>query len=257
MRFRLLEDTILTDEQEKEFNYLNPYKKYKYIENYLKKLPNYKYLNSAKSVYMRNILENGFDIDDNPFLNFTLNIKTDLQNPTVKLIQDLIDNDSLNPKEKWLYDNSFYKNVSDSDLAFKIKAYTYASDEDLQKNASSKISINDLNGKSIREIRDVLKDISVKSDSEEDKDNNKFDYGTIGYAIEKLYPNEKTLKQKVDILRQLIALSLTNSTKSKALNRKIEKLEKTPVKLKHFLNFKVDDISVEDIVEKTQYYFKG
>jgi hypothetical protein len=255
MRFRLLEDTILTDEQEKEFNYLNPYKKYKYIEDYLKRLPNYKYLNSAKSVYMRNILENGFDIDDNPFLNFTLNIKTDLQNPTVKLIQDLIDNGSLNPKEQWLYDNSFYKNVSDSDLAFKIKAYTYASDKALQKNASSKININDLNGKSIKEIQDILKNISVESDSEEDNIN-KFDYGTIGYAIEKLYPDAKELKQKSDILIQLIALSL-NKFKAVALNRKIEKLEKTPVKLKHFLNFKVDDISVEDIIEKTRYYFKG
>lgn len=182
MRF-LIEKSILSDTDQINYDSLSSSNKEKFVDKFLKNHPNYNNFKYYTQVCKESILENGFDTDDNPFLEYFTTIKYPTTSEVASLIKGYMGNGEIRPNSNWLYDQSLYSESS-TDTAYKVKAFVYASNKKYQQDANQKITpeyLYDSRNKMLdtKSMRDKLSKITVESDDA--------DKLTILNAINKLY----------------------------------------------------------------------
>ena len=176
--------------------------KEKVVEEYIKGLPNYNSIKYAQEVIANSIIYSGFDPKTNPFLYFILKFKkARLPASAANLIRALIVDDNIDVTSAvfdWLYRADVYSGVEAS-ILFKIKALTYASNPDLQRGASEKITVNTfLDGRRLRtaqQMKEILDQITI-SDAE----------FTIGDYINYCLKQERKLGTDVNKKRILLTV---------------------------------------------------
>lgn len=219
MRF-LIEKSVLSDDQELNFQSMSREKKVKFISKYLKNHPNIDNLKYALEVCKESILEKGFDTDKNKFLFFMNKTKYPLKLETANVINHCLNNGDIKVTDRWLYRKDLYDG-SDADTSFKIKAMIYASNSSLQKNADRKITPQDLlnkNGKimEVGKIKKLLDSITVtKSTEDRGKETtgadilkqklktDQLDYEAVREYVKKILPNPDsslTAMQKSELI---------------------------------------------------------
>ena len=181
MKF-LIEKSLITPEQEELYKSLNNNKKTKFIQDLLKNHPNYNNIKDALTLYSDAIYDYGFDDTDNPFIKFMSKVKQDLPYEIVSLIWTLNKNNKLDMDKaiRYLTMPSLYKGDT-KEVLNKVKALAYSLNDDLQQNASRKITpelLMDKGGKflSYPEMEKVLNRITIAKDDL-----------TVQNAINKLY----------------------------------------------------------------------
>ena len=170
MKF-LIEKSILTpDQQVKLSKETTEYGKRKYLTKIAKDIQNYDKWKNAKDTVVDSISKEDDDAK-NEFLTYIKNLKVSPKEEDLRLIRTLIDNGSLNPDENWLGNADLY-NSPESE--FLIKALTYASNKDLQRNSDQEISIEDMFSdgklKSVEEIKQVLTSINTRPEEKPEDD---------------------------------------------------------------------------------------
>lgn len=212
MKF-LLEKQLISEDEYYDFQTMSNNEKRKFISNWIDNLGDRKgNLNLIRNDIEQSIMDYGFDDNENKFLKYILKLKQlwfpfKLSHNIAKLIMQLMNDDSLNPTSnatQWLYRKDLY-NDSEENTLFKIKALTYASDRNMQRDASRNITAESLMDKSgnllsADKMRNILSRIKIQSESQL----------TIENAINKLFgyvnlSNDRNVEKLKNYLKTLIA----------------------------------------------------
>lgn len=254
----ILEKLLIPQEDIIKYENLPDNEKLLFLYNLLKNHPNKNNLKSARDVYAGSISENGFDDKENPFIKFMNNTKHDFNTDQASLIRELIENKSLTPNEVWLYKPTLWDEGNEETL-FKIKALTYAGNEDLQSNANKQItpeSLMDNRGRiySASTIKRLLNDITVKKES----------LYTIKNVLERFIKNSTFIPKTIDYLKTKIKEANLDA------NKEIDYLNmlKDKNKFNLFLNIPVEqptesklikalkELNLEDFYDSQNVYGK-
>ncbi len=173
MRF-LIEKIVLPNEVYNKYIRLAPNKQLKFAQEYVKQHPNYKNLSSAQNVYADYIYKNGFNDNTNEVFELMERLPVNISSEMATLILNLIDKDSLDVGEDWLYDEELYRDGNEASILYKIKALTYASNTTLQQGASDSITPEMFydNGKlmSAAEIKQAIDNITIEVKKKKSKE---------------------------------------------------------------------------------------
>lgn len=207
MRF-LLEKSLITPDQVRKIDNMPTNKKLAFINRFIENLPNYKYFEPAKSVVTQSILRDGFNTSNNKFLQYLTKVRWPLNDYTSDVIYQLIDNGNIKLNSNWLYNKSLYAG-NPEDVGYKIKALTYASNSELQKDSSKQITpgvFMDKSGKikSAEDIKKILSKIKVSDDKTTAS-------VSVQQAIERNFGSRDITKQQN---QQMIKNSLIKEIKS-------------------------------------------
>lgn len=243
MRF-LLEKSLATPEQIKQFDNMSTNKKLDFIDRFIETLPNYKYFESAKGVITQSILKDGFNTSNNKFLQYLTKVKWPLNDYISDVIYQLIENGNIKLNFNWLYNKSVYAGRPEN-VGYKIKALTYASNTGLQSNADKKIKPEYLfNGnkiKSIVEIKRILSNISTYTKAED------VDHLTGADIIRNKYKGEYKREQIVDYILNLYPKEAKPSIMTILANpESLSDIQKV-LKADYTDKFLGDDIDSEDM----------
>lgn len=169
MRF-LLEKSLLSREQEIKYNALPENKRLEFVNKFIRNLPNYSEIVPSVGIIASSISKDGFDTDKNKFLDYITNVKWDLDDSTASIVSQLIDNGKLDidVNSDWVYNPSLYKGTAE-EVNYKLKAFAYASNKDIQKGASKELTTSMLlddkgNVKDTASISDILKSITIDNE---------------------------------------------------------------------------------------------
>ena len=168
MRF-LLEKSLISREQEIEFDTLPEDKKLEYVNNFVRELPNYSKISSSLGTIVSSISEHGFDTNKNKFLDYITNVDWKLGSSTSSIVNQLLNNGKLDlDVNEWIFNPDLYKGSSE-DVDYRLKAFAYASNKDIQKGVSEPLTTDMLLNadgtiKDTESIRNLLKSITVDKD---------------------------------------------------------------------------------------------
>lgn len=173
MRF-LVEKSLLSADEDAKYLSLPTRSKYSFINKWIDTfIGDNKNMNGVKSDIANTIMDYGFDTDQNKFLNYLLKLKQlwypfRLTHEQVELIAYLLNEDRLNPTERWLYLRELYSE-NPEDVLYKIKALTYASNKAMQRDANRDITpelLMDENNRPLtaKQMQSILSKIKITSD---------------------------------------------------------------------------------------------
>lgn len=187
MRFRLVEtitqnnkiykkiqEIISNEYNGKKYEDLSDSEKRKVVDKAIEEFDTRNVLKPSKTVYTNELLEHGIDERENPFVTFMENIKIALPTTIIKVLIDKTHvgygKYRIDPRrDDFIYDKRLYNKMDSTgdikDTIYKLNALAYVNNEKVEKD-DRRIIVDDLIGKSVERIKNILSGIQVEGSEE-------------------------------------------------------------------------------------------
>lgn len=238
MRFRLVEtitqnnkiykkiqEIISNEYNGKKYEDLSDSEKRKVVDKAIEEFDTRNVLKPSKTVYTNELLENGIDERENPFVTFMENIKIALPTTIIKVLIDKTHKESgkykIDPRrDDFIYDKRLYNKMDSTgdikDTIYKLNALAYVNNEKVEKDGR-RVVVADLIGKSVERIKQMLSGIEIES----------FDFNMLEAIIKYLDSIKETKEWAQELAKNQAKLKNYNATeRTTFLNKLVELLGK-------------------------------